>query len=188
MDRSTGSRISHVAAGLLVTTLAGCAPNLVDYVHPSMPGGTEVVGDCIPAPYRTEFPAGDLQLRVSSVRAHDGRTFVILQLIPKRDMSFAYAEGPFRFHAADRGTTIHPDRVSVRRSDGEADTTTPYRFDHRQIGPLQFEFRIEFELPPDVQRRYALEMPDLVVDGVTHAIPDITFERRTWAGISPFNC
>ncbi len=166
--------------------LTGCVPNATSYYRPSMEGGQVLARHCVPTESIVEFGALPMQASAS-----DGNNalFVSLSLPSKRPtqtawQTFHFATPDFRVRDLESGATVEGLSVRVLRDDGSDSLLEPYR----PPRPSGWLYSVDVKLPGPPSAKFELLIPALVIDGHEVRYPPIRFERKTWVGISPFNC
>jgi hypothetical protein len=166
--------------------LAGCVPNATSYYRPSMEGGQVLARHCVPTESIVEF--GALPMQASIIEGNNG-WFASLSLPSKRPSppawkTFHFATPDFQMRDLDTGVTTGGLPVRVLRDDKSDSPVEPYR--PPQTGG--WLYAVDVKLPGPPPEKFELLMPALVIDGREVRYPPIRFERKTWMGISPFNC
>ncbi len=166
--------------------LTGCVPNATSYYRPSMEGGQVLARHCVPTESIVEF--GALPMLASVIEGNNG-WFVVLSLPARRPaqqmwQTFHFTTPDFRVRDLDSGVTVERLSVSVLRDDRWDSPVEPYR----PPRPGGWLYSVDVKLPGPPPEKFELLIPALVIDGHEVRYPPIRFERKTWMGISPFNC
>ena len=179
------------AGAILVATLAlsilsaGCVPNATTYYGPSVDGGRVVTrGHCVPLPTDVLFQTGPLSIRARVMEGYRS-TYIAVRLGANATPAGESAPAWRTFH-------FTADRFIVRDLERKTDTTfdglmNPDRAQPVTV-PTTTPYWLEIHLPKPVPARFELISPAIVVDGREWPFPTISFARKLWVGISPFNC
>ncbi len=172
-------------APFVLLMLAGCVPNATSYYHPAMEGGRVLSRHCVPTESIVEF--GELPLRASVSEANNS-WLVLLGLPAKRPptqtwQTFRFSSSDFRVRYLDGGMSDTLP-ISVLRDDKSDSAIEPYR----PPRPDGWLYALDVRLPGPPPVSFELIMPALLIDGREVRYPPLRFERKTWMGISPFNC
>ncbi len=166
--------------------LTGCVPNATSYYYPSIEGGRVLARHCVPTESIIEF--GSLPIQASVIEGNNG-WIVLLTLPAKRPpqptwQTFHFTTPDFRAHYPDRGGTSDRLQVSVLRDDKSDSVVEPYH----PPRPGSWLYAIDIKLPGPPPEKFEILLPSLMIDGREVRYPPLRFERKTWVGISPFNC
>jgi hypothetical protein len=151
-----------------------------------MEGGKVVARHCVPTESIVEF--GDLPFQALVIERR-GSSVVVLRL-PARATSRP-AWRTFHFTAADcsvrdlaGGVTAHRWATNVIRDDNSDSVVEPYKVTR----PGRWLYTIYVGLPKPPAQAFEFLLPPRVIVGREVQFPPIRFERKSWMGISPFNC
>lgn len=166
--------------------MSGCVPNVTTYYRPAVEGGRLSAGRCVPTESIVTFGALPIEARV--VEGRDN-WYLMLDIDPQgaavpRWQSFRFGTGDFRIRDLDTGVIVKGLSVAVRRDDETASVLERYR----RPASGRIAYAVEIGVPGTPPRRFELLLPTAEIDGVETVFPPVRFERRTWVGISPFNC
>lgn len=176
---------------LLLPLLTACLLNATTYYRPSAERGRVTQNRCVPTESNIEFPVGPLNVGAYAV---EGQRDVIATLtLPTQPApnatgqpawrSLRFSSGDFAIRDLDRNTVHKALRVRAFRNDQSDSLTAPYH-----ANPGRSYFWVDVYVPNPAPKNFELSSPPLVIDGQEWPIPVLRFERKTWAGISPFNC
>lgn len=174
------------AVPFVLLLLTGCVPNATSYYYPSMEGGRVLAKHCVPTESIIEF--GSLPMQASVIEGNNG-WFVLLDLPAKNPpqptwQTFHFATPDFRAHYPNDGITTDSLPIQVLRDDKSDSAVEPYR----PTQPRSWLYAIDIKLPGPPPERFEILIPPLLIDGREVRYPPLRFERKTWVGISPFNC
>lgn len=175
----------RLAAALSTVTVAGCFPLAANYIHLDAPGIGHRPALCrdVGPPSIATWEAAGVRFRATLKPPFDSkRGDGYLQAWAPKGLDIRPAEAQGRIVRADGGAPAEIRFGLARRDDALPRYAAPV--------PPQGDVGRTFVftgLPPiDFPGR--LELPPMVVDGVTVPMPSFAFEVRPWAGIAPLNC
>ena len=185
------SRVLAIAV-ILAPNLVGCVPNAAIYHRPSAEGG-QVVSDCAGVPRRIELKVGNLPFSVyATTTRREGVVSLSFGLKPLEVVefsSFRFSSDNFRIRDLSTNKLRDPSAISVYRNDGSDSVLAPYLYpEDARSALLGAPFLVSIHFPEELPRSFELLSPSLILDGIGRDFPVIRFERKTWVGISPFNC
>ncbi|MCB1614680.1 MAG: hypothetical protein KDI30_01575, partial [Pseudomonadales bacterium] len=175
---------------LLFAFLWSCVPNATVYFHPSVENGVVTTPHCVPAESIIDFQLGEGEHRLQvRALADNGDTVhqVALFFGGNHWRSIHFFDTGFVIRDLESHVIITPSSLLAYKVDSiEPLTVEPYLAPAGRPGLSRFSVQINTAEPlPD---NFELQSPPAVVDGEQIAFPPIRFERKVWAGISPFNC
>ncbi len=176
----------HKTIPFVLLLLTGCVPNATSYYRPTMEGGQVLARHCVPTESIVEF--GPLPLQAVANEGNNA-LFISLSLPWRRPaqtawQTFHFTTPEFRVRDLDSGASIEGVSVRVLRDDNSDSLVEPYRPQR----PGGWRYSVDVKLPGPPPKKFELLIPPLVIDGHEVRYPPIRFERKTWVGISPFNC
>lgn len=194
----TGRRRKPVqrAAGvaLLLLLLAACAPNVVGYYRPEMPGATTLRGGCgVKVDDALRIDVAGVQILLQYLDAAGQRRaglYAHVQVPAHRRFAFDSELFLLREEAAGRALAVRG--VQVLRDDAQTTLTAPYDAgdvgidDPGRANKRWYHLTVytdEISVPA-----FTLQLPAVTVDGVRSVLPPVQFRRTTALGIGPLNC
>lgn len=182
MNRRAAARF---VAGAVAAGLAGCFPLAANYIHLDAPGIQHKLALCrdIGPPSFATWQAAGVRFQATmkppfGSRGGDG----YLQVWARKDLVIRPLEARGRIVRTDGGTPAEI-AFTLERSD---DVLAPNAIPVPPYGNVWH--RYAFKGLPAIDFPGRLELPAMVVDGVTVPVPAFAFEVRGWAGIAPLNC
>lgn len=181
--------------GLAVLLLAaGCAPNLLSYYRPEVPGLDPLRGGCgLKMEDGLRLDATGVELVLSYLPAAGERQSGLYMNIrvPAR-RRFAFANTAFSLHEEPGGAPIPVLSLDVLRDDGQRSVTAPYDAGDVALddpGRANLRWYSLIVRTPDLDiPAFKVQWPPVIVDGATVTLPPVHFRRTTTMGIGPLNC
>jgi hypothetical protein len=181
----TGHRAGLLGAGIAALAVAGCFPLAANYVHLEAPGIRHAQAICrdIGPPVFATWQSAGVRFEVTLKPLYAAKT----------GEGFVRVRGRKDSNVRPAGTQGH-----IVRQDGASPAELRFGFERRDAvlspnaipipphGTVWHTF--VFTGLPAIDFPGRLELPAMIVDGVTVPMPAFDFEVRPWAGFAPLNC
>ena len=185
MASATGYRPGLLVVAVAALAVAGCFPLAATYVHLDSPGIRHVQAICrdIGPPVLAAWESSGVRFEATLkplYAAKSGEGFVRVQ--GRKDSIVRPAEPLGRIVRKD-GNAPTELRFGFERRD---EVLSPHAIPVPPHGTVWHTFVFTGLPPIDFPGR--LELPAMIVDGVSMPMPAFEFEIRPWAGFAPINC
>lgn len=177
--------VRSLALACVAFAVAGCFPLAANYIHLEAPGVQHKLALCrdIGPPTRATWQAAGVRFQVALKPPFESqRPEGYIQVWARKDLVIRPSEPRGRVVRTDGGAPAEIAFGLERRDDVLAPNAIPVP----PYGNVWHTYA--FTGLPAIDFPGRLELPPMVVDGVTVPMPAFTFDVRGWAGFAPLNC